>query len=542
MTSVDKLISNKQPLPNIRFQDSDKVGSNIFFVPEALDSGEAQAGLKKFLDTQIKSYYQQITIPGIISNFLGKRLANQKYYLHAKKEMPNYAYSRTPGKQMNVERTNIFDFSGIIGDIMSTSKARSQKMVFHEFNKLISSVIKDYPTGRKNYLVVYGSTTISSSNAEFLNFLIYINKLNAGKIKSDLDGIIYILDGKFYPIAIPNEKDDSLKFLRNILGSLSHYKNKISTGIDEMIDPDILTDDMKEAQEEDFKKAREEITKLADKKELKKDIVKDDNDTNLADTQKEIKSILHTLPLNGSFKEKLEVLFSEDKDTSESVININKKVNRKYNGNIKLDIPQKGVFDAQKIVGMDEVGNYNKQNAELTENIDELVEDLVYGTLQNDPDVDIEVKNIKTKIIDDNKNRYKEYQVKIQHKDFGKTTNKPYTISFRVPVPIQGKYIKLGGNNYILINQLFPKPIQKIAPNLVRFYTHFSVASLSIKNAKLTASNGFMELEEKFVQQLKSIDAVKLTNFTNDTKDELSIKYGIEDLKAFKYESMKIKV
>ena len=533
MTSVDKLITNKQPMPNIRFQDTDKVGSNIFFVPEAIDSIEAQAGLKKFLDTQIKSYYQQITIPGIISNFLGKKLANQKYYLHAKKEMPNYIYSRSPGKQMNAERTNIFDFSGIIGDIMSTAKARSQKMVFQELNKLIGSVTKDYPQDRKNYLVIYGSTTISSDNAEFLNFLIYINKLSAGKIKTNLDGIIYILDGKFYPIAIPDDKnkDKSLKFLRNILGSLLQYKNKVSTGIDN-INPDIMTDEMKEECEEQKADAREKITK----------IVNDNKD--LDGVQKEIKGILHGLPGTvGTTKDKLESLFNgSDNKVTKDVEKLNKEVNRKYNGNVQVDIPKTGVFNAQKIVGMDEVGNYNKQQAELTENIDELVEDLVYGTLENDPDIDIKVLGIKTKIVDDNKNRYKEYQVKIQHKDFGKTTNKPYTVSFRVPVPVQGKYIKLGGNNYILINQLFPKPIQKIAPNLVRFYTHFSVASLSIKNAKLTASNGFIELEEKFVQHLKSINAIKVTNFKNETKDELSTKYGIDDLKSFKYESMKIKV
>lgn len=528
MTLVSKLITNKQPLPNVRFQDENKIGANLFFVPEALSSEEAQSSLKGFLDTQIKGYYQQITIPGIISNFLGKRLANQKYYLQAKKDMPNFIYGRTPGKQMNDDRTNIFDFSGIIGDILSTAKARSQKIVFQEFNKLISSVIKDYKIGRKNYLFINGSTNISSDNAEFLNFLIYINKLSSGVIKTDLDGIIYRLDGKFYPIAIPEdpEKPGSLKFLRNILGTLVQAKNKLSKGTESTI----LSDNDVEERLKELQDARDQITALA-------------NSTgNLSEVQKEIKGIMHKLPgLSGSFSEKLESLFDEEK-IKESIKEISKTVNRKYNGNVLINIPKTGAFDDQKIVGLDEVGNYNKQKTELTENIDELIEDLVHGTLENDPDVEIAVKSIKSKIVDDNKNRYKEYQVKIQHKDFGNTTNKPYTVSFRVPVPVQGKYIKLGGNNYILINQLFPKPIQKIAPNLVRFYTHYSVASLSIKNAKLSASNGFVEIEDKFVQQLKSIDAIKLKNFTNDEKDELSLKYGIEDLKAFKYSSMKIKV
>ena len=65
MILVSKLIKNKQPIPNVRFQDENKIGANIFFVPEALSNTSAEDSLKKFLDTQINSYYQQITIPGI---------------------------------------------------------------------------------------------------------------------------------------------------------------------------------------------------------------------------------------------------------------------------------------------------------------------------------------------------------------------------------------------------------------------------------------------------------------------------------------------
>ena len=78
-----------------------------------------------------------ITPRGIITNFAGKKLSNQKYYLHLKKELPNFIYSRVPGKQMQPDRTNIFDFSGVVGDIISISYSRSQKLVFQEFQKLL---------------------------------------------------------------------------------------------------------------------------------------------------------------------------------------------------------------------------------------------------------------------------------------------------------------------------------------------------------------------------------------------------------------------
>jgi len=66
------------------------------------------------------------------------------------------------------------------------------------------------------------------------------------------------------------------------------------------------------------------------------------------------KLLLNHPELSGTFDEKVNQLF--DSETY----------------NIELNIPHKGVFDAQKIVGMDEVGNYNKQKTELTENVDEL--------------------------------------------------------------------------------------------------------------------------------------------------------------------------
>lgn len=527
MVSVTKFIKNKQPLPNVRFWDDEKVGANIFFAPEASSQGVAHKALQKYLSTQIKGYYHQITVPGIISNFLGKKLSSQKYFLEVKKEMPNFLYNRVPAKQVMPERTNIFDMSGMISDVLSTAKSRSQKKVFSELLKLIESVIKDYDPERKNYLFISSESNLDADNADVLQLLNYINKLNAGKIKTYLDGIIYFIDGKYFPLAIPNDKEHELKFQRNILNMV--LKNMTN-------DKDIKAMDTEEdeiaaaaSKESEVKKAIDELVTSSSKAK----------DSELKDIQKKIKEHLNTLPLTGTFEEKLQALYQKG-STTDAVDKLSKDINRKYNGNIELNIKQTGVFDNQKIVGMDEVGNYDKQRLELTENIDDLIDDLIHSTLGNDPDVDIEIVSVHKKIVDDNKNRYKEFQIKVKHKDFGATTNKPYTISFRIPVPVQGKYIKLGGNNYILINQLFSKPIQKVAPNLVRFYTHFSVASLKLKNTKLSASNSFVDVEDKFVQQLKAMGAIKLENFDNATKDTISLKYNISDLHDFKYSKMSI--
>lgn len=515
MIQVTKLIANKQALPNVRFID-DKIGANIFYVPEIISNKDGFSSLQNFMDNQIKTFYQQITIPGIITNFLGKKLSSQKYYLSVKAAMPNFIYNRVPAKQQNDSKTNIFDMSGIISEILSLTKTRSQKKVFSEFQKLIESVMLDYKEDRKNYLLIDGFSSIDSSHSDLFNLLIYISKLNSSKIKIGLDGIIYKIDNKYYPIAVP--KEENLVFLKNHFGTIKLLKDKsISNDSQESLD----------------------ITKSTIEK-----ISEDASNGNISDAKEAQKQIRIELKkhatLQGTFEEKINQLFKEQ-EIVKVIDKLSTEVNKKYNGNIKIDIPKVGAFDDQAIVGLDEVGNYNKQKTELAENIDDAIEDLIHGTLENDVDVDIKVLGIKHKIVDDNKNRYKEFQVKIQHKDFGKTTNKPYTVSFRIPVPVNGKYIKIGGNNYVLINQLFPKALQKVAPNMVRFYTHYSTASLSIKSSQLNALNGFKELEEKFIQNMKALKVITTSEIKNADKDRIADEYGLEDLQDFNL-SMRIKV
>lgn len=527
MQSYEIILHNKQPMPNIRFVNSTKIGANLFFVPETED------GLVKFLNSQIKGYYGQITVPNIISNFLGKKLANQKYFLNLKKELPTFQYNRTPGKILNPEKATIFDFSGIINDIMSTAKSRSPKQVWDEFNKLITSVTKDYPIERDNILLVKGDSSIGMNSSDFLNFLLYINKLHGGIIETELDGIIYELDGKYFPLTstVQDAKVKSLKFLRNMLDLVSKNKEDISSGTEKKVS----IEDTSEVKDTSISDAKEKITKLSK------------NKADISNSMKEIKKIVHGITnikgekLVGTFEEKLAIVYKDDDKVHTELTTLSSDINKKYNGNIKVNIPHKAVFDMQKIVGMNELGSYNKQHEELINNMDDLIEDLVHGTLTSDPDLPITIKKISSKIVDNYKDRYKEYTVRIQHPGYGSTTDSPYNISFRIPIPVQEKYIKIGGNNFILINQLFPKPIQKVAPNLVRFYTHYSTASLSLKNTKLTAQNSFIDIEEKFVTQLKSIGAVSLENFDNTTKDNLVLKYGLSDLHDFKYSKMKIK-
>ena len=140
-----------------------------------------------------------------------------------------------------------------------------------------------------------------------------------------------------------------------------------------------------------------------------------------------------------------------------------------------------------------------------------------------------------------NKNRYKSFKVKIQHKEFGNTTSSPYELEFRTPVVVNDKYVKLGGNNYIMISQLFPQPIVKVQSNLVRLFTNFSISHVELKNTKLNAKTDFKEVEQTLVNQLKALGKVKQDeSFSNKSKDEIGSKYGIKDLELFGYKRLEI--
>ena len=98
------LYHSKTPLQNIRFYNPNtKEGDVLFFI------NETKTDINKFLHSQPKGYFDNIVIPNIISNFLGKKLSAQKHYADMKKALPNYIYTRIPNSKYRGEKTSIFD-------------------------------------------------------------------------------------------------------------------------------------------------------------------------------------------------------------------------------------------------------------------------------------------------------------------------------------------------------------------------------------------------------------------------------------------------
>ena len=352
------------------------------------------------------------------------------------------------------------------------------------------------------------------------------------------------MNGKYYPLTILEIDKDAkhLKLNTQMYRLILSNKDKVNKNEAEINIIDIENENV--SSDTKLEDLRKEIQELSNKIEDAEDDVK-------KDTIGKIKSILNNeKSLNGTFEEKLKQLFDDKTDINNThthhitkVLELHDDVNDKYNGLIDVKIPKPGVFDDQEIVGLTTLSSFNKQYKELMENVDEDIESVITEALAAEPDVDIKILSIKKEIVDDNKNRYKEFKVKIQHKDFGNTTSSPYELVFRTPVVVNDKYVKIGGNNYIMISQMFPQPIVKVQSNLVRLFTNFSISHVELKNTKLNAKTDFAEVEKTLVDQLKVLGKVKQDeSFSNKSKDEIGSKYGLNDLELFNYKRLEIEL
>ena len=206
---------------------------------------------------------------------------------------------------------------------------------------------------------------------------------------------------------------------------------------------------------------------------------------------------------------------------------------KKYNGTVFLDEIKEGMessfnqsgkrlFNSDSIVGLTEFNGYKKQETEFKSNLDNAIEDLI-KSLEKDKEVGIKVLNIKSEIKDNNKTRFKRFTVTIQHPNFGQTYKGKYSFNMDVPYPKDKKYIVFGGNDYVMVNQLFNKPIQKVNNQLVRLYTHYNTTSVTLKSTSFNGIYGIDNLEKELIVTLKQFalkqglkfDVKEFANYTD---------------------------
>ena len=240
-----------------------------------------------------------------------------------------------------------------------------------------------------------------------------------------------------------------------------------------------------------------------------------------------------------TFKESNKSEILDDKTTKliSKLTEEEKLLVKKYNGTVFLDeiiearessfsSSGKRLFNPDNIVELTEFNGYKKQESEFKNNLDNAIEDLIMS-LEKDKEVGIKVLNIKSELKDNNKTRFKRFTVQIQHPNFGNTFKGKYSFTLDVPFPKDKKYIVFGGNDYVMVNQLFNKPIQKVNNQLVRLYTHYNTTSVTLKSTNLSGIYGLENLEKELIVAIKNIATkqnynVEISEFLNDNIDRFA--------------------
>ncbi len=529
MLKITTMFANKIPSANLIFKDNDNQAVNLVYFPELPNQG-----IDLINKYRKKNYWSYVIIPKTFS-FLGHKILTNNYYKYFKQEIPQVRILRKFAKADTGTRSAVVDLTSLSEDFAAFAKSRSKKMLIEAFLNLVESFAVD---NRANsdldfYLVVDGDNT---DQKEVVKALLYYSRLSNNKLRiKEVKGIVLYGNKRFWPLTI-QDKDKDGDYLKVNINILSRFMKEVHL--------EDIDEEPAETKEESVSSTRKVVealykssigseTKAAtqmftDKAKKTKDETIEENPLELikAEVQqnKNIPGRTFEEKLTNLFKEKtiepedsekssdLKKKDKKDKKPEAKIPTIVKKINenllalnKRYNGTVSLDEKlidsnASSFYKPLNIIGFKDFNAYGKQKSEFGENLDNAMFDLI-KSMEIDTDLGIKVLNIKTSITDTYKDRLKTYTIKIQHKDFG--YKKPYTVSFHVPIPSKGKYLKVGGNDYIMTNQFFSKPVIKISPKMVRVYTHYSTAAVTLKHHALNDSEGVDTMMESLSDTLK---------------------------------------
>jgi hypothetical protein len=463
----------------------------------------------------------------------------------------------------------VFDISGLYPTFTQSFNNYPKNRVKDGLELLLNSITNDFSIkapNRKNILLLseenikIGTGSGIDSIISFLRYMVIFKlPLNV----THLDAVVFFnsKNNLFYPLTLlshvsKDSKISTLVFNNHILIRLIKDIQPNAKNIDEHLNPESI-EDAKFRTDLNITSDKKEINDLLNKMDKLENVINSSDSEAVKSTTQEkekivqqIKDISSKYP-GAEISDRLKYIFNTDSDnkviaettpktilkkgevptTSEhqQVVDTIERINQVYNGAVLFkDIEPnlvKQVFQPGNIVGLEEISSINKQKTEMFEKMDENIRDLTEAFSQ-DPDIKIKVLDIKSKLVETNKDRFIEYSVKIQH-DYGIATKKPYNIIFRVPAPIDDKYIKIGGNNYIMIQQLFPKPIQKVSNTVARLYTHYNTTSVILKGSILETKD-FKVIEKEFIDGLVQSKLLQKSNIHElSTKDkEKLLEYG----------------
>ena len=605
MLQIDKFLNGVDQKQDIIFVTSYGEGADIIYVPESgnitnfFDTQKINTPVRveNIIVAPRLNLKGKTIINNIGFNALKKEFATKHKSIEIIKAIP---------KIKNMNKIRIFDTSAYINEVISFAHTKTITSVFSEFFKTIFTSNLDFErtskpaaadaTSKRPKVLLIDHDPLLASNHFTIDFSYFLkmSSYNLQYQESGLlpDSIIYKIGNVYYPIGFKHTDkigeitkeyikinrimfDRVLKIIEDKDTSLNTVK-KVAGKTEESIKILGFNKEKTLSQIENIDKSIMKIRDTSGGMELTKNIKKYiEGDPNLEDLQgKTFEEKLNNLHLGLKHAEKIretrgvaniidpekEETLKKDTEAAEpekattkfitALTDFEKELVQQYNGTVFLDSMKERsnfnirAYNPDNIIGLTEFNGYKKQDTEFRNNLDDAINDLI-KSLEKDPDLKIKVIKVDSEIKDDNKTRYKEFTAQIQHAEFGNTYNKKYSIKFIVPYPIEGKYLKIGGNDYVMVNQLFNKPIQKVNNQLVRLYTHYNTSSITLKNSKFNGVYGLMNIEKELIVSLKN-SAQKL-GLSITTEDFLSENHKFFDFmpkstkEKFKFNKIELK-
>jgi len=558
--------------------NSEKKKNVIIYLPEP----EAQTGIDFINTYRKKGVFSNRVLLFQIYTFFNRKFNAQEYIKEFRQKNPSIqpTVSFKKGSPADANKVDVIDLTMLSHLWYSLAGTQSKFKLIDELLNYISKLLKENDISLEThniYLFYNGNEKSSNYIATLLYKLFRKNGMKYPVDKFPVTSWIGYFpfiekDKKMATIFSITKRDprDETKHVLKIGVYNMYEKEVLNASIEELqqlqdeISPLGSEKEHKENQSERSKeRLKEKITQVVEAqkndkkdKELSKitgkdninstekesldDIYKYINNITNSDEFKEIQKEKGTL----DFKETLREIYKDDKSFNKVLDKFEKyidELNIKYNGKVYLNesLVKKTsdiYYDPLKVLGRTDLNVYNKQKTEFTEILDNAIYDLIYS-IERDKEAGIKILDISTEIIDTNKSRYKIYKVKMKNTEGGK--KEVYSEEIHVPVPVKDKYIKIGGNDYIMINQFYPKPILKVKPNVVRLYTHYNTTSVTLKNHKIQETS---DMKDYILEFYRILDKKTKREFQNTQEVERVLeKYNINPVRTLANQKIEIK-
>jgi len=507
-------IPKNRPVQHVNWHTS-KV--NIIYIP----FGEATFSNWYTQQQHMKVNFRTTIIPDNII-IRGRKIRSTRYYTDIVKKMPYVRFFKNIKTTM--DKPVIIDTTPVITEVHKMLKSGSMIRTLDSMFEFISSLYHMLQGSRT--LSVYETIVIFDDHKSSINdveHLINYLRFKSYEIPYQIctsKALVYLGDIGYYPLIFQGE------LLKQNVMRLAKFNEKLYNNLisAEKDDSDLAERDIV-IQE---KVLVDVYQKLYNKKGSKEDLEK--------------------------IKEKIEQYIKEHPDYDiklgdpSSIIPIFEKEENKdkqdQRGSFSEDVTPKMLnnlikkpsLDNSKITNMKTIVSSDRTKKEFSEILDKNIYKMIESL--NDPQFKMTVLSVNKKIVDDSSSRYAVYTIKIKP-DNGRA----YTVNLQVPALVHDTYFKIGGNYYVINNQLMQKPIIKKSSNIVQLKTNYSVINYEIYRS-VTDNHDYASLVQLFLNNLKTIKKLKSATVISNKTENVLKEYGVpvDVVSTINYEKIEIKI